>query len=471
MQAILSAARQAWPPFVLVAGLLLIGSVAAADGLFEAAGARLARPQLGARGLLLALLGLVAVVTAVLNLDTAVVFLTPVLVHAARRRALDVRPFLYGSVFMANAASLLLPGSNLTNLLVRERDPQSGAAFATQMLPAWFVSCAITALFLALAFRLDDKPHGEIELPRLQFEIGAAAVLLAAALVLLLRNAALPVLAVGLIATLLRRLRPRLDVRALTLLFSLTVTLGALARLYTGAAQVLDAHGPWQTAALGAVASVLVNNLPAAVLFSAQPPLHPHALLLGLDIGPNLAVTGSLSALLWLQAARSVDARASTATYSRLGLLLVPCTLAGTLAISDTDSLPNVAWWPWPLVAVGVVATTWAVFVAFLFRAGRREDARGLVGFIPDCAILVSRLLRDGRVPRRRKLMLVALLGYLSFPFDLVPDFIPVVGQLDDVIITAVVLRSFLRGSDRRVLREHWPGPNRSLDLLLRLAS
>src|SRR5438067_2421139 len=84
MQAIVSAASQAWPPFVLVAGLLLIGAVAAADGLFEATGARLARTRLGARGLLLALLGLVAVVTAVLNLDTAVVFLTPVLVDAAR---------------------------------------------------------------------------------------------------------------------------------------------------------------------------------------------------------------------------------------------------------------------------------------------------------------------------------------------------------------------------------------------------
>src|SRR5437868_7907026 len=94
---ILTSARQAWPPFVLVTGLLLIGAVAAADGLFEALGARLAHARLGARGLLLALLGLVAVVTAVLNLDTAVVFLTPVLVHAARRRRLDERPFLYGS--------------------------------------------------------------------------------------------------------------------------------------------------------------------------------------------------------------------------------------------------------------------------------------------------------------------------------------------------------------------------------------
>jgi len=126
----LAAAGQVWPPFVLVAGLLLIGSVAASDGLFEAIGMRLARAPLPPRALLVALLGLVAIVTAVLNLDTSVVFLTPVLVHAARHRGIDERPFLYGSVFMANSASLLLPGSNLTNLLVLRHDPISGAAFA-----------------------------------------------------------------------------------------------------------------------------------------------------------------------------------------------------------------------------------------------------------------------------------------------------------------------------------------------------
>jgi arsenical pump membrane protein len=68
------------------------------------------------------------------------------------------------------------------------------------------------------------------------------------------------------------------------------------------------------------------------MLLSAQPPPHPRALLLGLDLGPNLVITGSLSAFLWLQAARSVNARASIWTYSKLGALLVPLTLAGTLA-------------------------------------------------------------------------------------------------------------------------------------------
>src|ERR1051326_5964347 len=151
----LAAARQAWPPFVLVAGLLMIGRVAALDGLFDAVGARLAGLPLRPRRLLLVLFALVALVTAVLNLDTSVVFLTPVLIHAARQRGLDERPFLYGAVFMSNAASLLLPGSNLTNLLVLGQAPRTGAAFATRMLPAWIVACTITAALSSVVFRLD----------------------------------------------------------------------------------------------------------------------------------------------------------------------------------------------------------------------------------------------------------------------------------------------------------------------------
>jgi arsenical pump membrane protein len=328
---ILASAGQAWPPFVLVAGLLLVGPVAAADGLFEAIGVRLADAPLPPRGLLVALLGLVAAVTAVLNLDTSVVFLTPVLVHAARRRGLDERPFLYGSVFMANAASLLLPGSNLTNLLVLSRHPRSGLDFAAAMLPAWLAACALTAAFLALVYRLEAGRPDERATARLRFGVGAAAVLAAAAAVLTVRDAALPVLAVGLAAVGLRRLSPRVDVRMLGFLFLLAVGLGTIARSWNGPARLLGSSGAWATAGIAAAGSVLFNNLPAAVLFSAQPPPHAQALLLGLDVGPNLAVSGSLSAFLWLKAARSVDAQASIAAYSRLGALLAPVTLAAAV--------------------------------------------------------------------------------------------------------------------------------------------
>lgn len=327
---VVASARQAWPPFVLVAGLFLIASVASADGLFEALGGRISCTRLGSSRLLLALLALVASVTAVLNLDASVIFLTPVLVHAARRRGIDERPFLYGSVFMANAASLLLPGSNLTNLLVLGSDPQSGFSFAARMLPAWLVACTLTVAFLVIVFRFEGGEVAEAgELPRLRFGMGAAATLAAAALVVTMRNPALPVLLVGAGVVAVRRVRISFDPWAPAALFALAVTLGSLARLWPGMTHLLSSGGAFGAVGIGTVSSVLVNNLPAAVVLSSQPAIsHPHALLLGLDLGPNLAVTGSLSAVLWLQAARTVGARASLMTYSRLGLALVPPTLA-----------------------------------------------------------------------------------------------------------------------------------------------
>lgn len=332
--AIVSAADQAWPPFVLVAGLLLVGAAAAADGVFEAAGARLARSSLGGRTLLIALLGLVAAVTAVLNLDTSVVFLTPVLLHTARHRGLDEQPFLYGSVFMANAASLLLPGSNLTNLLVLRTDREAGTTLAAHMLAPWLVACAITAAFVTLAFRGGGAGYrASVELPPLRLRFGAAATVAAAVLVVALRNPAIPVLGVGVAAVALQRLRPRVDLRVLALLFAVAVGLGTLARLWHGPGRLVASSGAWAVAGIGAAASLVLNNLPATVLLTAQPPAHPDALLLGLDLGPNLAVTGSLSAVLWLQTARTVGARPSIVTYTRLGVLLVPLTLAAAVGV------------------------------------------------------------------------------------------------------------------------------------------
>jgi uncharacterized membrane protein YkvA (DUF1232 family) len=129
----------------------------------------------------------------------------------------------------------------------------------------------------------------------------------------------------------------------------------------------------------------------------------------------------------------------------------------------------NGTWWIW-LVALAVVVLLWGALVIGLVVAGRREDARALATFIPDCVVLVSRLMRDRRVPRRRKLLLAGLVGYLALPFDLVPDFIPVAGQLDDVLVVAFVLRRVLRSGGEALVREHWPGPERSLQLVLRVA-
>lgn len=126
------------------------------------------------------------------------------------------------------------------------------------------------------------------------------------------------------------------------------------------------------------------------------------------------------------------------------------------------------SWQFWTVSLLGGLVLVWGAAVLFLVFAGRRTQARALAGFIPDCVVLVGRLLRDPRVSRRRKLLLAATAGYLALPFDLVPDFIPVIGQLDDAIILAFVLRHLLRG-DEQAIRELWPGPEQSLELLLRL--
>ncbi len=126
--------------------------------------------------------------------------------------------------------------------------------------------------------------------------------------------------------------------------------------------------------------------------------------------------------------------------------------------------------WEWTAVAFGTTLILYVLFVLVLLVAGRRQEARALAGFVPDCALLFTRLARDSRVPRRHKLILGGLVAYLALPFDVVPDFIPVAGQLDDALLVAIVLRTILRGSGRQLVEEHWHGPPSSLAFLLRLA-
>ena len=117
-------------------------------------------------------------------------------------------------------------------------------------------------------------------------------------------------------------------------------------------------------------------------------------------------------------------------------------------------------------VVVGVLVAGYALAVLALVVLGRRGDARALAGFIPDCVMLVKRLMADRRVPRRHKLLLGLLVAYVASPIDLVPDFIPVAGQLDDAIVIALVLRAVLRSGGDELLREHWSGPKRSLEIV-----
>jgi uncharacterized membrane protein YkvA (DUF1232 family) len=122
------------------------------------------------------------------------------------------------------------------------------------------------------------------------------------------------------------------------------------------------------------------------------------------------------------------------------------------------------------IVAAAIAASLYAAFIAVLVVAGRREGARTAAAFVPDCVVLFKRLLSDPGIARRKKLVLAALIPYLLMPFDLVPDFIPVAGYLDDAVIVAFALRYVLRGSSPDLIATHWPGPQASLNLVLRFA-
>ena len=336
------AAAQDWSPFVLVAGLLLIGLAADDDGLFAAAGHRLARSAPSGAMLYAGAAVLIGVVTAVLNLDTSVAFLTPVLVYSARSRGEGEAPLLYASLLIANAGSLLLPGSNLTNLIVLGHLHLSGGKFLAHTWAAALAALIVTAAVIAiaerrvLAVRAKDLPPAD----RPALGLGLAAVTAAAVLVVVLRTPAIPVAAVGVGVSGVRlaagreqpgRVLEVLGVPVLAGLFGIAVALGTLGRVWSGPAAMLSHLDLWGTAAVAAVVSVLVNNLPAASLLAARVPPHPIALLIGLDVGPNLFVTGSLAWFLWLRSARAAGARPAIASVTRLGLVAVPLSMAAAL--------------------------------------------------------------------------------------------------------------------------------------------
>ena len=350
-----AAAAQDWPPFVLVAGLLLVGLVADGDRLFAAGGHLLAR--LSPNGVLLyaGTAVLVVVVTTLLNLDTSVTFLTPVLVYAARSRGgREEAPLLYACLLLSNAGSLLLPGSNLTNLIVLGHLHLSGRAFLGHMALPALAAAAVTALVVGAVYHRSLRvtiPAGAAP-ERPVLGVGLVAIVLVTVLVLALHAPALPVAGVGAVAVLLRsrsggtqgtsaqKAMQVLGVPVLAGLFGLAVALGTLGRSWSGPATLLSHLDAWGTAAVAALISVLVNNLPAASLLAARQPPHPFALLIGLNVGPNLFVTGSLAWILWLRAAKGAGGRPDVGRASLLGLASVPLAMAaavGLLVLSGTS--------------------------------------------------------------------------------------------------------------------------------------
>jgi len=339
-----SATDQDWAPFVLVAGLLLVGLVADEDRVLSAVGTWMARRAKSAVTLYVSAVATVAVVTALLNLGTSVAFLTPVLVYASRSRGQKVDLLLYGCLLLSNASSVLLPGSNLTNLIVLGHLHISGGHFLARMAPAWAAAVLVTADGVGVAERrtLVGSQRLRIEPERPVLGVGIVAVASVTLVVLLSSSPALPVFGIGLAASAIQMSRrPELRHRVLEALglpsliglFGVAIALGALGRSWSAPATLMSHLNGWGTAFLAACSTVALNNLPAASLLAARVPGHPYSLLVGLDVGPNLFVTGSLAWIIWLRASKGAGARPSIAKCSFLGLLCVPLSVAASEAM------------------------------------------------------------------------------------------------------------------------------------------
>jgi len=128
----------------------------------------------------------------------------------------------------------------------------------------------------------------------------------------------------------------------------------------------------------------------------------------------------------------------------------------------------------WGLAVLAVVAgllVVWLLLVLVLLvaRPGAGSAAEAL-RLLPDLLRLVRRLAADGDLPRGVRVRLALAAAYLALPFDLVPDFLPVIGQADDVVVVVLVLRSVFRRAGVEALRRHWPGTDAGFEVLRRLA-
>jgi uncharacterized membrane protein YkvA (DUF1232 family) len=122
------------------------------------------------------------------------------------------------------------------------------------------------------------------------------------------------------------------------------------------------------------------------------------------------------------------------------------------------------------LIALGIAAAVWVVAILGLLLIGRRTAARQLATLLPNLVRLFRGLFRDPRVPRGSKILLGFAIAWFVSPIDLVPEFIPVFGPLDDAVVAALVLRYVLRKTGRDVIAEHWSGDEATLGVLLRVA-
>ena len=349
------------PTIGFLAAVLVLAELCDREGLFDAAGHWMASRSLGQPVRLLALVFAVgAAVTVVLSLDATVVLLTPVVFQTAARLRLRPRPDVYACTHLANSASLLLPVSNLTNLLAFRASGLSFLRFGSLMWLPWLAAIAVEWLVLRRFFASDLVGRGTtVTEPRAggapRYAVAVLALTLAGFAVASLLGiepavvAALGALALAVPAVAGRRARLADLARAADLPFlAFVAALGVVVAAVSagglgGAVERLVPAGaslPALLAVAGTAALLanLVNNLPAILLLlpavAAAGPGPVLAALVGVNIGPNLTYVGSLATLLWRRVLRARDAEPAVGEFLRLGALTVPAgLLAATVAL------------------------------------------------------------------------------------------------------------------------------------------
>ncbi|WP_175417817.1 SLC13 family permease [Streptomyces sp. SolWspMP-sol7th] len=352
--------RTLLPVVGFLALILMLAQLCAADGLFQVAGAWVARWCGGsAKRMLGGVFAVAAVVTAALSLDATVVLLTPVVFATAAHAGARARPQVYATAHLANAASLLLPVSNLTNLLAFSASGLSFLGFAGLMAVPWLVAILLEYGVFRAYFREDlaagvaagERPATP-RTPRLTLVVVGltlAGFFLTSLAGLEPAWAALGgVVVLGGRALVRRRTTPRRLVASAAPLFCLFVlALGVVVQAVVRNGLEHGARGTscppgdsfvslLAVAGLAALLANVINNLPAVLALlpivapgGAGPVL---AALIGVNLGPNLTYAGSLATLLWRRVLHEHGERSSLGAFTRLGLLTVPLTLAGATA-------------------------------------------------------------------------------------------------------------------------------------------
>jgi len=351
-----AAVSELGPTVGLLAALLVLADGCRRAGMFDALGQAMARGAGGAPRRLLAMVFLAATATtAVLSLDATIVLLTPIVFATAARLPTNPRPHVYACSHLANTASLLLPISNLTNLLAFHSSGLSFTRFGALMALPWIVALALEWLVLSRSFagelrRPATKPKASFARP--QLPVFALAVV-ALTLVGFGAGSVIGVAPVWIASagalTLALRERPRPRELALAaeptfLVFVLGLGIVVRAAGEHGLSSAVDSllpHGSalpalLATAAVSAAGANLLNNLPATLIIlplaAGNGPGAVLAMLIGVNAGPNLTYVGSLATLLWRRIVHAHDHETDIAEYTRLGVLTVPSVLVASTA-------------------------------------------------------------------------------------------------------------------------------------------